>query len=105
MPVHNLSDFFHFGTWDLIKKFIVELHSDLLNSAQSFPSVLNDVVKISPAFVVVEVSGSSSAHTPDLVKHTQDFEILVCLDVFDGFDGARVRSFDVEVGNFGVAAW
>jgi hypothetical protein len=32
-------------------------------------------------------------------------QVLVCLDILDRFDGPRVRPLNVEISDFGVAAW
>ena len=101
----NLGDSLYFRARDEIEELVVELHPDLLHTTESFPAVFDDVVQVAPAFVVEEFAGGGGSYAPDFVEQTQDLQVLVCFDVFGGFDGARIRPLDVEIGDFGVAAW
>ena len=64
-----------------------------------------DIIEVSPAFVVVKVSGCFGANTPDLVELTDDFEGGIGFEVGDCLEFAIAGLVFVEkMGNLLVAA-
>ena len=61
-------DVFDFGAGDLELKFVVVFKTDLLHAAERLPALLDDVIKIAPVFVVVEVAGCQRSDSPNFVE-------------------------------------
>ena len=96
----------HLGAGDLEHKLVVILEANLLDARQRFEPVFYDVVKVSPAFVVVEFTGCFGADAPDLVEFLEDFESGVGFEVSDCLKFAIIAGlvFVEEMGNLLVAA-
>jgi hypothetical protein len=56
------------GTRDLLEKLIVIFDANLLNAVERVPAMLDNVVKVLPSLVVVELPCCLSADAPDLIK-------------------------------------
>ena len=96
---------FYLGAGDLEHKLVVVFEANLLDTRQRFEPVFYDVVKVSPAFVVVEFTGCFGADAPDLVEFLEDFESGVGFEVSDCLKFAVAGLvFVEEMGNLLVAA-
>ncbi len=96
---------FYLRAGDLEHKFVIVFEANLLDTRQRVPPVFYDIIEVSPAFVVVKISGCFGANTPDLVELTEDFEGGVGFEVGDCLEFAIAGLvFVEEMGNLLVAA-
>ena len=103
--VHGGGDGLDFGARDLELEFVIVFYPDLLDAAQGVPALLDYIVKVTPAFVVVEFAGCDGADAPDFEERAQASEGWVGVDVEHGLELASRVVFVEEMGDFGVAAW
>jgi hypothetical protein len=89
MPAYNFSNDLRLETRNPFLELIEELDADLLYTGQEIPPVFNDVVKIPPTTVVVEIPSGLRPNSPNPIERVQNTQ--------DGIGFQRIRRSNISV--------